>query len=81
LVKQKKSSPTIPHLKLSFIPSWEKPTPGAHICAQRSAPDPPVLEEVEEYKNNFVFLRTLDLSFQEMEGYKHNFVFLSEFLM
>jgi hypothetical protein len=55
LVKQKKSSPTIPHLKLSFIPSWEKPTPGAHICAQRSAPDPPVLEEVEEYKNNFVF--------------------------
>jgi hypothetical protein len=33
---------------------------------------PPVLEEVEGYKNNFVFLRIPDLSFQDVEGYKHN---------
>jgi hypothetical protein len=32
----------------------------------RSATHPPVLEEEEEYKNNF-FLRILDLSFQEVE--------------
>jgi hypothetical protein len=31
---------------------------------------------VEGYKNNFVFLRIPDLSFQEVEGYKHN-LFLS----
>jgi hypothetical protein len=55
LQKQKKTSPTVPHLKLSFIPSWEKPTLRAHICAQRSAAHPPVLEEVEGYKNDFVF--------------------------
>jgi hypothetical protein len=53
--KQKKPSPTVPHLRLSFIPSWEKRTPRAHICAQRSTAHPPVLEEVEGYKNNFVF--------------------------
>jgi hypothetical protein len=40
---------------LLFIPSWEKPTLSAHICAQRSATHPSVLEEVEGYKNKFVF--------------------------
>jgi hypothetical protein len=38
-----------------------------YICAQPSAAHPPVLEEVEGYKNNFVFLRIPDLSFQEVE--------------
>jgi hypothetical protein len=42
-------------------------TPWAHICAQRSATYPPVIEEVEEYKNNFIFFRIPDLSFQEVE--------------
>jgi hypothetical protein len=46
---RKKLSPTVPHLMLLFIPSWEKPTLRAHICAQRSALHPPVLEEVEGY--------------------------------
>jgi hypothetical protein len=36
-----------------------------YICTQRSVAHPPVLEEVEGYKNNFVFLRIPDLSFQE----------------
>jgi hypothetical protein len=53
--KQKKHSPTVSHLRLSFIPSWEKPTPHAHICVQRSTTHPYILEEVEGYKNNFVF--------------------------
>jgi hypothetical protein len=53
---------------LPFISSWEKPTPRVHICVQRSAAHPPVLEEVEGYKNNFVFFRILDLSFEEVEG-------------
>jgi hypothetical protein len=66
--KQKKSSSTVSHLMLSFIPSWEKPTPRAYICAQRSAAHPPVLEEVEGYKNNFAFPRIPDLSFPEVEG-------------
>jgi hypothetical protein len=54
--KQKKPSPTVPHLWLPFIPSCEKSTLHVHICAQRSAAHPPVLEEVEGSKNNFVFL-------------------------
>jgi hypothetical protein len=52
---EKKSSPTVPHLRLPFITSWEKPTLRMHICAQRSVAHPSVLEEVEGYKNNFVF--------------------------
>jgi hypothetical protein len=52
---------------LPFIPNWKKLTPRAHICAQQSAAHPPVLEEVEGYKNSFVFLRIPDLSFQEVE--------------
>jgi hypothetical protein len=39
-----------------------KPTPRAHICAQQSATHPSGLEEVEEYKNNFVFLGIPDVS-------------------
>jgi hypothetical protein len=66
--KQKKPSPTVFHLRLSFIPSWEKLTWHAHICTQRSAAHPPVLEEVEEYKIILFFLRIPDLSFQEVQG-------------
>jgi hypothetical protein len=62
---------------LPFIPSWKKLTPRAYICSQQSVAHPSRLEEVEGYKNNFVFLRIPDLSFQEVEGYKHNFVSLS----
>jgi hypothetical protein len=79
--KQKKSSPIVPHLRLPFIPMWAKPTSHAHIYAQQSAVHPPILEEVEEYKNNLFFLKILDLSFQEVEVCKHNFVSLSGFLM
>jgi hypothetical protein len=61
--KQKKPSLIVPHLRLPFLPSWEKLTPRA----QRSVVHPPVSEEVEAYKNNFVFLRIPDLSFQEVE--------------
>jgi hypothetical protein len=50
--KTEKPSPTIFHLRLPFIPSWEKPPPRAH---------PPVFEEVEAYKNYFVFPRIPDL--------------------
>jgi hypothetical protein len=53
--KRKKPPPAVLHLRLPFIPSWEKPTPGAYICAQLSAAHPSGLEEVDGYKNNFVF--------------------------
>jgi hypothetical protein len=53
-------------LRLLFIPSWENRL-RAYICAQQSTAHPPVSEEVERYKNNFVFLRVPDLSFQEVE--------------
>jgi hypothetical protein len=71
LTKQKKSSPTVSHRRLPFIPSWEN-----RLRTQRSVVHPSALEEVEWYKNNFVFLRIPDLSFQEVEGYIHNFVSL-----
>jgi hypothetical protein len=51
---------------LPFIPSWEKRNPHVHICEQRSAAHPPVLEEVEGYKNNFVFSQ--DFSFKFSRG-------------
>jgi hypothetical protein len=44
-----------------------KTTLRTHICAQRSATHPSVSEEVEGYKNNFVFIRIPELSFQEVE--------------
>jgi hypothetical protein len=66
---------------LPFILSWEKSTPRAHICTQRFAAHPPILEEAEGYKNNFVFLRIPDLNFQEVEEEKHNFVSHTRFLM
>jgi hypothetical protein len=66
LQKQKKPSPTVPHLRLPFIPSWEKRNPHVHICEQRSTAHPPVLEEVEGYKNNFVFSQ--DFSFKFSRG-------------
>jgi hypothetical protein len=40
----------------------------AHICAQQSTAHPSVLEEMEGYKNNFIFFRIPNLSFQEFEG-------------
>jgi hypothetical protein len=51
---KKKSSPTVPHLKLPFIQVGKNQL-RAHICAQQYAVHPRVLEEVEGYKNNFVF--------------------------
>jgi hypothetical protein len=50
LAKKEKPCPMVPHLRLSFITSWEKPTPCAAILGASS-----VLEEVEGYKNNFIF--------------------------
>jgi hypothetical protein len=61
-LKIEKPSPTIAYLMLSFIPSWEIRTLRAHICVQRSAVHPSILEEVEGYKNNF-FLKIPDLIF------------------
>jgi hypothetical protein len=51
---KKKSSPTVPHLKLPFIQVGKNQL-RAHICAEQYAVHPRVLEEVEWYKNNFVF--------------------------
>jgi hypothetical protein len=68
LAKTEKHSPTISHLRLSFIPSWEKPNPHAHICVQRSATHPSILEEVEGYKIILFFLMIPELSLQEVEG-------------
>jgi hypothetical protein len=44
----------VSYLRLSFILSWEKGL-RSRIYAQWSAAHPPVLEEVEGHKNNFVF--------------------------
>jgi hypothetical protein len=44
------------------------PKLGKINCA-RAAAHPPVLEEVEGYKNKFVFLSIPDLSFQGVEEY------------
>jgi hypothetical protein len=55
LAKTEKPSLTVPHLRLLFIPSWEKPTPRVYICVQQSVVHPSVLEKVEGYRNNFVF--------------------------
>jgi hypothetical protein len=48
---------------VAIYPKLGKHTPHAHICAQRSMAHPPILEELEGYKNNFGFLRIPDLSF------------------
>jgi hypothetical protein len=48
---------------LPFIPSWEKDS--AHVYVRVDIRF--ILEEVEGYKNNFVFLRIPELSFQEVE--------------
>jgi hypothetical protein len=65
-----RATPTVPRPKLPLlffrknrinllqqfpISGWEKRTLRAYICAQRSAAHPPVLEEMEGYKNTFVF--------------------------
>jgi hypothetical protein len=47
----------------NIYPKMEKWTPRAYICAQPSAAHPSVFEDVEGYKNNFVFLMIPDLSF------------------
>jgi hypothetical protein len=71
--KQKK---TLLHLRLSFILSWEKQTPHEHISAHLSAAHPSVSEEVEGYKNNFVFIRVPDLNFKRWKG-RNIILFLS----
>jgi hypothetical protein len=76
------ATPTVPHPKLSLLFSFAKtektfsnssssqvviyPKLGKTDSRAWSATHPPVLEEEEEYKNNF-FLRIPDLSFQEVE--------------
>ena len=52
--KQKKSSPTVLHPRLPFIPSSEKEPPRAYICVLVSTAHPSVSEEMEGHKNNFV---------------------------
>jgi hypothetical protein len=54
--------------QVAIYPKWENLTLRKHICAQRSAAHHSVLEEVERYKNNFVFSQIPNLSFQEVEG-------------
>jgi hypothetical protein len=51
LAKTEKTFSSSSPSQVAFIPSWEKLTPHA----QRSVSHTPVLEEVEGYKNNFVF--------------------------
>jgi hypothetical protein len=55
LAKTEKTFSTVPHPQVVIYTKLEKPTPHAYIYAQQSAAYPPVLEELEEYKNNFIF--------------------------
>jgi len=75
--KQKKHSPTVPHLKLPFMPSSEKKSLRPRIYA-RSYP-----RRIRPYQKRWkdikiiLFLSNPDVSFYEVEEHKHNFVSLS----